>query len=185
MMGTNSYQEYLQRLCWAFTVGMLGCILHAFCSHSDSLHVIIISLDFVFYWRCNPLWVHILQPSSEAISSSRMRFLDHTQRRATVGRTPLDEWSVRRRDLYLTTHTHNRQTSMPPVGFEPTIRNRRASVDLRLRPCGYWDRQFTLITVRNFIIVVVMLMKGMACFLFLDLQNEVGPSISFSVVLSL
>ena len=29
---------------------------------------------------------------------------------------------MRRRDLYLTTHnTHNRQTSMPPVGFEPTI----------------------------------------------------------------
>jgi len=25
-------------------------------------------------------------------------------------------------DLYLTTHnTHNRQTSMPPVGFEPTV----------------------------------------------------------------
>ena len=49
-------------------------------------------------------------------------FLDHTQRRTTVGRTPLDEWSVRRRDLYLTTHnTHNRQTSTPPVGFEPTI----------------------------------------------------------------
>jgi len=49
-------------------------------------------------------------------------FLDHTQRRTTVGRTPLDEWSARRRDLYLTTHdTHNRQISMPPVGFEPTI----------------------------------------------------------------
>ena len=49
-------------------------------------------------------------------------FLDHTQRRSTVGRTPLDEWSARRRDLYLTTHdTHNRQTSMPPVGFEPKI----------------------------------------------------------------
>ena len=30
--------------------------------------------------------------------------------------------SARRRDLYLTTHnTQNRQTSMPPVGFEPTI----------------------------------------------------------------
>ena len=50
------------------------------------------------------------------------RYLDHTQRRTTVGRTPLDEWSARRRDLYLTTHnTHSRQTSMPPVGFEPTI----------------------------------------------------------------
>ena len=30
-------------------------------------------------------------------------FLDHTQRRSTVGRTPLDELSARRRDLYLTT----------------------------------------------------------------------------------
>jgi hypothetical protein len=49
-------------------------------------------------------------------------FLDHTQRRTTVGRTPLDERSARRRDLHLTTHdTHNRQISMPSVGFEPTI----------------------------------------------------------------
>ena len=49
-------------------------------------------------------------------------FLNHTQRRTTVGRTPLDEWSARRRDLCLTTHdTHNRQISMPPVGFEPKI----------------------------------------------------------------
>ena len=48
--------------------------------------------------------------------------LDHTRRRSTVGRTPLDERSGRRRDLYLTTHdTHNRQISMPPVGFEPKI----------------------------------------------------------------
>jgi len=56
------------------------------------------------------------------MASSFLRFLDHTQRRITVGRTPLDEWSARLRDLYLTTHnTHNRKTSMPPVGFEPTI----------------------------------------------------------------
>ena len=43
-------------------------------------------------------------------------FLDHT-RHSTVGRTPLDKRSARRRDLYLTTHN----THMPPVGFEPTI----------------------------------------------------------------
>ena len=56
------------------------------------------------------------------LASSRKRLLDHKQRRATVGRTPLNELSVRRRDLYLTTHnTHNRKTSMPLVGFEPTI----------------------------------------------------------------
>ena len=51
-----------------------------------------------------------------------LMFLDHTQRRSTVGRTPLDEWSARRRDLYLTTHdTHNWQISITPVGFELTI----------------------------------------------------------------
>ena len=51
-----------------------------------------------------------------------LMFLDHTQRRSTVGRTPVDERSARCRDLYLTTHdTNNRQISMPPVGFEPTI----------------------------------------------------------------
>ena len=45
----------------------------------------------------------------------------HSGRHSTLGRTPLDEWSARRRDLYLTTHNiHNRQTSMPPAGFEPT-----------------------------------------------------------------
>ena len=68
---------------------------------------------FVCFWSDSPHW---------AMASSFTRFLDHTQRRTTVGRTPLDEWSARRRDLYLTKHnTHNRQTSTPTVGFEPTI----------------------------------------------------------------
>jgi hypothetical protein len=41
-------------------------------------------------------------------------FLDLTQRRITVGVTPLDKWSARRRDLYMPTHnTHKRQTSIP------------------------------------------------------------------------
>ena len=67
----------------------------------------------LFVWRDIPQW---------AMASSFMRFLYHTQRRITVGRTPLDEWSARRRDLYLTTNnTHNIQTPMSPVGFEPTI----------------------------------------------------------------
>ena len=64
-----------------------------------------------------------LAAQSRAMASSFLRFFrDHIQRRTTVGRTPLDEWSARRRDLYLTTHnTHNGQTSLPPAGFEPTI----------------------------------------------------------------
>ena len=60
------------------------------------------------------------QPPQWARASSFTRFLNHTD--TTLGRTPLDEWSARRTDLYLATHnTHNRQTSMPPVGFEPAI----------------------------------------------------------------
>jgi hypothetical protein len=43
-------------------------------------------------------------------------------RHITLGRTPLDEWSGWRRNLYLTTYnTHKRVTSMPPAGFEPAI----------------------------------------------------------------
>jgi len=69
--------------------------------------------DVCFLWCCG---------RTRAMASSFLRFLDHTQRRTTVGRTPLDKWSARSRDLYLTTHnTDNRQTTMPPVGFEPTI----------------------------------------------------------------
>jgi hypothetical protein len=38
-----------------------------------------------------------------------------------VSRNPLDEWSGRRRDLYLTTHDNQQiQTSVPPMGFETT-----------------------------------------------------------------
>ena len=71
------------------------------------------SFFFLLLWRCDP---------TRVMTSSFLMFLDHTQRRTTVGRTPLDEWWARRRDLYPTTHdTHNRQTSMTPVGFEPTI----------------------------------------------------------------
>jgi hypothetical protein len=76
------------------------------------------------------------------MASSFLRFLDHTQRRITVGRTPLDEWSARHRDLYLTTHdTHNRQIPMPPVGLGTHDLSKQAAAYLRLRPRGYWDRQ--------------------------------------------
>ena len=67
-----------------------------------------------------------------------------SQRRTTVGKTPLDEWSVRRRDLYLTTNnTRNRQTSMAPVGFEPTIsageRPQTYTLDLTATGTGVLD----------------------------------------------
>jgi hypothetical protein len=63
-----------------------------------------------------------------------------TLRHTPLGKTPLDERSTRRRDLYLITHhTHKRQTSMPPVRTRSP--NKWAAVDPRLRPRGHRDRQ--------------------------------------------
>ena len=79
------------------------------------------------------------------------RFLDHTQRRTTVGRTTLNEWSVRCRDLYLTTHNnHKRQTSMPPRRAEDfylplKIRRLRPGLNPRTwyqRPARYRSRLY-------------------------------------------
>jgi hypothetical protein len=43
-------------------------------------------------------------------------------RHISLGKNPLDEWSVRRRDLYLTTNnTHKGEISMTPTGFEPAM----------------------------------------------------------------
>jgi hypothetical protein len=86
------------------------------------------------------------------MASSYLKFLDHTQRRTTVGRTPLDEWSARRRDLYLTTHNthkrplpdntqHSQQTDIHATGgIRIHNLSRGVAADLRLRPRGYQDR---------------------------------------------
>jgi hypothetical protein len=58
-------------------------IFHAFVGHCLPTHVCISSnSEAIFLWRCDP--TRVMAPSC-------LRFLDHTQRRTTVGRTPLDE----------------------------------------------------------------------------------------------
>ena len=62
----------------------------------------------------------VRRPTCICVAIFFPRFHDH--RHATLCRTSLDEWSARRRGLYLTTHNaHKRQTSMLPARFEPTI----------------------------------------------------------------
>jgi len=68
------------------------------------------SIDIFSSWINSPYWVR-------AFSLSRLH--DHTH--TTLGRTPLDEWSDRCSDFYLTAHTDKRQTSATPVGMEPAI----------------------------------------------------------------
>ena len=54
-----------------------------------------------------------------------LNILDHIQLNThthTSRKTPLDELSVRQKDVYLTTlDNHNRQTSMPSAEFETAI----------------------------------------------------------------
>jgi hypothetical protein len=97
-----------------YTLGtsLVVILARSFCTH-DKPYGSLVKLVFFFY-------------GLTALRGPRPRHFttlhDHTDRHTALGRTPLDEWSARRRDLYLTTHnTHKRQTSMPPVEFEPTI----------------------------------------------------------------
>ena len=65
-----------------------------------------------------------------------------TLRHTTVGSTPPDETSARRRDLYLTAYNiHKRQTFMPLAGFEPAILANEGTQTQALER-GYRDRLF-------------------------------------------
>jgi len=86
------------------------------------------------------------------MASSFLRLLHHTQRHIIVGRTPLDEWSARRRDLYLHNAQHSQQTNIhAPCGNRTHDLSRRAAVDLRLRSRSHWDRLHGLLPVEIYI----------------------------------
>ena len=77
-----------------------------------------------------------------------------TLRYTAHGRTLPDEWSVWRRDLFLTTHnTHKGRTSMPPAGFELTIsaseRPQTHALDSAVTGIGWDDLYFYLIFMRR------------------------------------
>jgi hypothetical protein len=105
----NPYIIFLQALYLRF-------FLKWICNCYYGMDTFILSLysAFFFLWLDSPIWAWA--------SSFRRGFTITYFRHTTVGRTPLDQGPARRRDLYLTTHNpHNRQISMTPVGFEPTI----------------------------------------------------------------
>ena len=113
------------------------CNLLCFISYVSIILLLLLLLYYIYFflWRCDP---------TRVMASSFLRFLDHT-RRTTVGRTPLDEWSARRRNFYLTTHnTHTRKKIHAPGGIWTHDLSRRAAADLRLRPHGHWDRHYII-----------------------------------------
>jgi hypothetical protein len=85
---------------------------------SSCLNVINPDSKFIVSFRSPSLFYLLVHSRCRGCLFSR----DHNQTHITVGRTPLDEGSAHRRDVYLATQTlYKGQTPMPPVGFEPTI----------------------------------------------------------------
>jgi len=112
------------------------------------------------YYNKSQCWISIsckffffrggAQSPQWAMASSFTRFLDHTQRHTTVCRTPLDEWSARHRDLYLTTHnTHNRHTSMLRWDSNPQSQQAsgRRHTPQTARPLGPANNLYLLATL--------------------------------------
>jgi len=81
-----------------------------------------------------PLYVHFVSHSATAPSGTGPpHYLGFN---ITIGRNPMDEWSARRLDRYLT--THNTQNNIhAPSGIRTHNPSKRATADSRLIPCSH------------------------------------------------
>jgi hypothetical protein len=91
------------------------------------------SFSFPFPWHNSPNRAYAVS----FLEVSR----PHSFRHTTLGMTPLDEWSARRRDLYLTTHKHSQETNIhAPGGIRTRDPSNRWHEIPRLRPRDHWGR---------------------------------------------
>ena len=89
----NNVALIILRVFTGYVPLLLGCL----CVYVD------VHIGYTFFFSCGAATQRGSWPPHS------WGFLDRTQRRTTVDRTPLGEWSARRRDLFLTTHnTHNK-----------------------------------------------------------------------------
>jgi hypothetical protein len=74
-----------------YRIKVLKCVSY-FETWCDFLLLPVLRAEMLFvYLALQPIVVVFSTARLQALASSCSRFLDHTQRRATVGRTPLDE----------------------------------------------------------------------------------------------
>ena len=112
-------------------IGLDGCIISLL--HRDSIPV-----------QSIPLRVAVPTRLPRPTLVSQDLIIEASRSQTTFGRTPLEERSARRRDLYLTTHnTHNRQNPNASGRIRTHNPSKWAAVDPRLRPRGYF--QFNII----------------------------------------
>jgi hypothetical protein len=119
-----------------------------------------------------------------------------TPRHTTRGRTPLDEWSAWRKDLYQTTHKHSQETNIHSPGRIRTYDPRkRAAADQRLRPRDYWDRRLSsntesnpikefsnLLTLKQVEIAVLCMRKVPNAYIFIHYKLVFSPLATFNYV---
>jgi hypothetical protein len=86
---------------------------------TNSLTITVAHFRPNFFGKLHFFWTLALRPNAGHDHLFIEVYRSHTH---SVDRTPLDEWSARHGDLYLTTqNTHNRQTSMAEAGIEPAF----------------------------------------------------------------
>ena len=97
--GFTKFQQYNIYACILIVSEKFAVDLDSLCWVKTDRPLLVTSTFFFFFFSSSfssssgattHCGLH-LQPSSVTTASSRTRLLDHTQRRATVGRTPLDE----------------------------------------------------------------------------------------------
>jgi len=96
-----------------------------------------VAMHFFYHWATTPAGQDLVIEDSWS----------HSARHTTVGRTPLDEWSSRRRDLYT---QHSQEINTHAFGGIRTHNlSRRAAANPRLRTRSHWDRLALSYCVRN------------------------------------
>jgi len=128
-------RAYLRaRVCVCGLKSILGIILICFRAICTLLCMV------TLFNPSNPPPTQTAQPALVAKASSLSIIHDHSQTRHTLGRSPLDEWSARRRDLHQTKHnTRPKETNIHVPGMIRTRnRSKRADADPGLTPRGHW-----------------------------------------------
>ena len=98
--------------------------------------------SYVYYFKklliVKTMFVTMVQQPLGGQGPPHYRAFTITLGHPTIGTTPLDEWSVRLRDLYLTTH-NTRDRHHTPRGIRSRYPSKRTAADPHFRPRNNWD----------------------------------------------
>jgi len=130
---------------WTLFKCVCVCVCVCVCGLKSILAIILIC----FHAICSLLWmVPSFNPppqmAQQALVGQSLLVIDnsrsHIDTPHTLGRTPLDEWSARRRDLHQTKHiTHPQETNIHvPAMIRTRNRSKRADADPDLTSRGHW-----------------------------------------------